>query len=617
LIAISLRSEKGLLKGCNGAILLTMNAGLENGDWELLARRRREFREAEPRPKYELTTDGTDSADKRRPARYIHPCNPRNPWSKIFPKMSETNGLQGRAAGQMCSARTAPQFKSGGEPPHSKTLSRGAVVLIMAGLFLAFSFSASAQIQQAWVAKYNNGITNGNHQALKMALDNAGNIYVLGVSANANTNTGYVVLKYAQNGNQIWAARYDSTNFPSATPTGFAVDSGSNVVVTGSAVTLKYDADGGLLWSAPYAGLAIAVDRSQGIYITGISNSFTTAKFSPSGSNVWTASWQGYPYPNLSQVIAVDSSNVYVAGREMTSNFRIQGWDVALLKYDLASGKQIWEEAYGQSLIEFGYGEMEDLVIGASGRVYLEAYLPALPEQCQTLVYNSDGSLIGASSNPTEGVTVQMYGLAVDTAGNVLITGNNGVPDFYWGCNYGTIKLDTNVNFVWGEFYPSSRIGVSVATSIALDAGNNVYVAGYSAITDTNFDVATLKYDSDGNQVWLQRYDGPGHWNDAGNAIAVDNSGNVYVAGYETETNGFTSMILIKYSPVTIQKQSDGSVVLHAYGSPGESFDLQASTNLQTWQDLGTIAADTNGVLLFDDTNAAMFPSRFYYAVPK
>ena len=77
----------------------------------------------------------------------------------------------------------------------------------------------------------------------------------------------------------------------------------------------------------------------------------------------------------------------------------------------------------------------------------------------------------------------------------------------------------------------------------------------------------TIKYDNNGNQLWVQRYKGPGFGN-AGNAIAVDNSGNVYVAGYETETNGFTSMILIKYSPVTVQKQSNGNFILQASGSP-------------------------------------------------
>ncbi len=72
----------------------------------------------------------------------------------------------------------------------------GMIGLLIA-LLLASSSSASAQIQEAWVAKYNNGIPNGNHQALKMTLDTQGNVYVLGVSQNALTNTGYAVIKYA------------------------------------------------------------------------------------------------------------------------------------------------------------------------------------------------------------------------------------------------------------------------------------------------------------------------------------------------------------------------------------------------------------------------------------
>src|SRR6202034_830344 len=111
----------------------------------------------------------------------------------------------------------------------------------LVALAACVSTTISAQIQQAWVAKYNNGIMNGNHQALKLVLDSAGDIYVLGVSANADTNTGYVVVKYAPNGDRIWAARYDFTNYPAASPTGFVLDSSNNIVVTGNATTLKYN----------------------------------------------------------------------------------------------------------------------------------------------------------------------------------------------------------------------------------------------------------------------------------------------------------------------------------------------------------------------------------------
>ncbi|MGD1086625.1 MAG: hypothetical protein ABSA47_17955, partial [Verrucomicrobiota bacterium] len=72
-------------------------------------------------------------------------------------------------------------------------------------VFLAFFCGNSicpAQVQQDWVAKYNNGIPNGTNQAVKMALDGAGNIYVTGFSQNTNGNLDYATIKYAPNGSQ-------------------------------------------------------------------------------------------------------------------------------------------------------------------------------------------------------------------------------------------------------------------------------------------------------------------------------------------------------------------------------------------------------------------------------
>jgi hypothetical protein len=67
-------------------------------------------------------------------------------------------------------------------------------------------------------------------------------------------------------------------------------------------------------------------------------------------------------------------------------------------------------------------------------------------------------------------------------------------------------------------------------------------------------DIVTIKYGPNGNQIWLQRYSSPGNGNAAGNAIAVDNNGNVYVTGYDTTAAGGTEIVTIKYSPVTLQR---------------------------------------------------------------
>ena len=141
-------------------------------------------------------------------------------------------------------------------------------------LFLMACNDGAAQIQQAWVARYNNGISNGTNQAVKMTLDSAGNIYVAGFSQNTNNQLGYVAIKYAPNGTQLWVARYDSTNYPTATPAGLALDGSNNVAVTGGALTVKYDSNGNQLWTAPYAGTTLAEDNQGSSYVGGFSQDF-------------------------------------------------------------------------------------------------------------------------------------------------------------------------------------------------------------------------------------------------------------------------------------------------------------------------------------------------------
>jgi hypothetical protein len=481
------------------------------------------------------------------------------------------------------------------------------------------ALSANAQIQQAWVARYNNGITNGTNQAVKMALDSVGNIYVTGFSQNANSNLGYVTIKYAPSGSPLWPSRYDSTNNPSATPAALALDGSNDVVVTGSALTVKYDPNGNQLWTAPYPGSALAVDSNANVYVAGFSQNFGTVKLSPQGSNVWMTTYVESYGPTVSQAVLVDSANnIYVSGLDSYYSFVEHGVTygpyvtLTTIKYD-SNGNQIWKTS-GAPAPQSGNMQLEGAAFDSGSNLYvLGNFTPDYGYT--TFECSTNGDLVWIANNPTANGASQAHGLAVDGLGNVFVTGaNEHYPPV---SRYGTYRIISNGAYVWTNLYPTDGVNTGAATSIAVDSANNCYVTGYSTGTNTGNDIVTIKYGPNGNQVWLQRYHGPGNGNDAGNAIAVDNKGNVYVTGYETTAAGGTEIVTIKYSPVTLQRRSDGTVLLQAQGTNGESFDFQGSTDLMNWLDLGSVLADSNGLAQFQDTNASNYNWRFYITSPQ
>src|SRR5262249_40846153 len=96
--------------------------------------------------------------------------------------------------------------------------------------------------------------------------------------------------------------------------------------------------------------------------------------------------------------------------------------------------------------------------------------------------------------------------------------------------DYITIKYNSSGEEEWVARYDRG-LG-DAATAIAIDSSGNVYVTGQSWSAKTSeYDCATVKYNADGQQQWVARYDGPANDYDYPTGIAVDNSENVYVTG--------------------------------------------------------------------------------------
>ena len=108
----------------------------------------------------------------------------------------------------------------------------------------------------------------------------------------------------------------------------------------------------------------------------------------------------------------------------------------------------------------------------------------------------------------------------------------------------------------WVARYQTATGG---ASAIAVDGNGNVYVTGPNGCwaedwggCDHNY--VTVKYDRDGKQLWVARYDAAGSFDQA-TAIAVDAAGNVYVTGeswISSFPDGSPDYATIKYDYLTV-----------------------------------------------------------------
>jgi hypothetical protein len=142
----------------------------------------------------------------------------------------------------------------------------------------------------------------------------------------------------------------------------------------------------------------------------------------------------------------------------------------------------------------------------------------------------------------TPGATFR--GVAVDGAGNVIVVGwFSGTVNLGIGQLTATFqdvlvaKLDPSGNTLWNRRFagPGSEIG----NGIAVDAAGNVLVTGtFQSTIDGgggplqgagSFDAFVVKLDAAGNHLWSRTIEGSGF--DDGNGISVDGAGNAFVTG--------------------------------------------------------------------------------------
>ena len=110
--------------------------------------------------------------------------------------------------------------------------------------------------------------------------------------------------------------------------------------------------------------------------------------------------------------------------------------------------------------------------------------------------------------------------------------------------------------FVWVKPVLKSPDGTNINCRMVADAHGNTYLFGtftysvelsptvvfYSSGTGINYDVFLAKYDPAGGLLWAQQ--GRSDWTDQDNGLAVDESGNVFVSGFNWTTFTFGGLTI-------------------------------------------------------------------------
>lgn len=342
---------------------------------------------------------------------------------------------------------------------------------------------------------------------------------------------------------------------------------------SGSAEAQNIFMDGG---SGTQFGYDIAADASGNVYVVGTYNNTTIfgnttlnnfgnydafiAKYDSSGTLIWVKNLGGTSDDRGFSIAVSQSGDIYLTGY-FTGAASCDGTDVTgkgyrdifIAKYN-TSGTLQWVETAGASSDDMGYA----LDIDSNGNVYITGHFTGTATFGSNTVVSNGSKDVFIAKYTNAGVLLWVTnaggtgtdsgdGLVVDDIGNIYLTGR-----FEETASFGTFnitsagkediflaKYDTNGNPQWVK--QVGGIGYDVGSEVALDDTGNVYLAG-ACSSEASFDGTLLnnlggadaflaKYDNQGNFIWTKHLVGGGN-NDATIGAATDANGNIYVTGH-------------------------------------------------------------------------------------
>lgn len=233
-----------------------------------------------------------------------------------------------------------------------------------------------------------------------------------------------------------------------------------------------------------------------------------------------------------SDLVTDADGNIFVVGT-VNSSSNDQFADVALYKFG-PDGTQLWRKTFDGTANSQDNGF--DLCLGGDGSINVvgRTLTQTASSDMLTIKYRaSDGQLLWSRNfDGPDGSIDQAVDVVADADGNVYVVGEVWNSAEYWpNGDWCTVKYDVNGNLLWSRLFdgPASYLGFNDDPQhIALDENGDVVVAGNSPDEGNSTDMVVEKYGKgDGHLIWSNRYEPGG----VVASMQIASNGDVVVAG--------------------------------------------------------------------------------------
>ena len=355
-----------------------------------------------------------------------------------------------------------------------------------------------------WTSSFNGGGQILENKAYAVVVDKLRNIFITGYATTAD-GIDIATLKYSQSGTQQWAEYYNDPLNLDDKAYAITLDSYNNVYITGYTtvsadetkyIIIKYDQNGNQLWKSFGDGnhdtatsITMVGDNYVAITGRGLNNSniydiVTVLYNANTGDKIWSSAL-GLNSSTDARGNAITSDgngNIYVTGYVRQPE---TGKDIAIIKYDLNGNA--WTQTFNGAFNDVG----NSIGLSAYGDVLITG--TTLTEDSSTnyltASYSASGNLNWQKGyNGPGGSTDIANKMVVSTADNsVYVTGSSMSGTDPGSTDMFTIKYD----IATGDAIDSSRLSTSsanedVSYDITIDQAQNVYITGFTLPTGGN-----------------------------------------------------------------------------------------------------------------------------------